>query len=255
MISAVVLTKDEEKNLPQCLESIKWVDEVLVIDDNSTDKTSEIAKKFGAKVITHSLNNNFAQQRNFGLQKAKGDWVLFIDADERITSELKKEILNLLHYSSVMEWNGFYFKRYDFWGGRWIKYGDRPRQERGRGLIKILRLGRKEAGRWERSVHEVWKIKGPIGEFKNPLLHYPHPTISEFLKNINDFSSLHAQALFRDGVKTNLFQIIAYPLGKFCQNYLWRLGFLDGTPGIIFAMMMSFHSFLARAKLYFLWEK
>ena len=245
MISAVILAKDEEKNLQECLESVKWVDEVTVIDDNSTDKTVEIAKKFGAKVFTHSLNNNFAAQHNFALRQAQGDWVLSIDADELVSPELKKEIMKAVKEPNV---TGFYFKRYDFWGGRLLKHGEQ-------GEVRLLRLGKKGKGEWRREVHEVWEIEGKTKELKNPLLHYPHQTITEFLEHENQQSTIHAEALLKEGVKPSLFRIIANPLGKFIQNYVFRLGFLDGTPGIIFALMMSFHSFLARAKLYQLSKK
>jgi len=248
MISAVVLAKNEEKNLPGCLELLKFCDEIIVIDDNSTDKTPEIAKKFGAKVITHSLDNNFAQQHNFALRHAQGEWVFFVDADERVSLGLQKEILDLLHYSSVMEWNGFYLKRQDFFGGRVLKHGETAN-------VRLLRLGRKGKGEWQREVHETWAIKGEIGELKNPLLHYSHQTLTEFIEHVNFHSTLHAQALKKEGIKPSLFRIIFYPKAKFIQNYIFRLGFLDGTRGIIVALMMSFHSFLANSKLYFLYHQ
>src|SRR5580700_7437410 len=107
MISAIILTKNEEKNIEACLESISWCDEKIVIDDHSTDKTVELAKKKGAKVFTRSLYNNFSDQRNYGLQKAKEDWIFFIDADERVSSALWYEIM--AHTSeSIEEFSGFY---------------------------------------------------------------------------------------------------------------------------------------------------
>jgi len=241
----VVLAKDEEKNLPDCLESIKWCDEMILIDDDSTDKTVEIAKKFNAKVFTHALDNNFAQERNFGSQKTQGEWILFLDADERISPELKKEILEAIKKPNV---NGFFLKRQDFFGGRALKYGETAN-------VRLLRLGRKGKGEWQREVHETWEIRGEIGELKSPLLHHSHPTVSEFLEHINFHSTLHAQALKKEDVKPSLLRIIFYPKAKFIQNYLFKLGFLDGTPGVIVALMMSFHSFLAQAKLYFLYAK
>ena len=245
MISAVVLAKDEEKNLPQCLESIKWCNEIVVIDDNSTDKTPEIAKKYGAKVFTHLLNNNFAQQHNFALRQAKSEWVLFVDADEVVSPELKKEIQE---ETKTNQYDGFYFKRQDFFGGRALKHGETAN-------VRLLRLGRRGKGEWQREVHEVWDIKGNINKLKNPLLHYPHQTLDDFIDHVNFHSTLHAEALKKEGVKPSLWRIIFYPKAKFIQNYIFRLGFLDGTQGIIVALMMSFHSFLARAKLYFLWKK
>lgn len=245
MISAVILAKNEEKNLQECLESVKWCDEVILIDDNSIDRTLEIAKKLGAKIFTHSLNNDFAAQRNFGLEKVMGEWVLFVDADERISPELKKEIMEAIKKTNV---NGFYLKRQDFFGGRWLKHGETAN-------VRLLRLGRRGKGKFERKVHEAWEIKGEIWELKNPLLHYPHQALSDFIDHVNFHSTLHAEALEKEGAKPSLWRICFNPKAKFIQNYIFRLGFLDGTPGIIVALMMSFHSFLARAKLYFLWKK
>ena len=241
VISAVVLTKNEEKNIRDCLRSLQWCDEIIVIDDYSEDKTAAMAKRLGAKVYQRHLNSDFASQRNFGLKKAKGKWVFFVDADERVPPELKDEIE---HQISIAERQaGFYLKRQDFFGRRWLKHGETAR-------VHLLRLGKKKAGQWERRVHEVWKIKGEVGRLKNSLLHYPHQTISEFLKEVNFYSRLHAQTLKDKGIKPSLWRIVINPLGKFLQNYFWRLGFLDGTPGLVVALMMSFHSFLAQGKLY-----
>lgn len=244
MISAVILTKNEQENIEDCLKSLQWCDEIIVVDDYSEDNTRMIAKTLGAKVFLHHLDNDFSQQRNFALKQAQGEWVLFIDADERISSALASEIKYKVLSS---KYKGFYLKRHDFFGGKWLKHGETAK-------VKLLRLGKRRAGEWKRKVHETWEIKGKLGELKNPILHYPHQTISEFLESINFFSTLHAEVLFKEGVKTNTFQIIVYPLGKFFQNYFLRLGFLDGTPGLIVALMMSFHSFLARAKLYLKWK-
>lgn len=244
MISAVILTKNEQENIEDCLKSLQRCDEIIVVDDYSEDNTRMIAKTLGAKVFLHHLDNDFSQQRNFALKQAQGEWVLFIDADERISSALASEIKYKVLSS---KYKGFYLKRHDFFGGKWLKHGETAK-------VKLLRLGKRRAGEWKRKVHETWEIKGKLGELKNPILHYPHQTISEFLESINFFSTLHAEVLFKEGVKTNTFQIIVYPLGKFFQNYFLRLGFLDGTPGLIVALMMSFHSFLARAKLYLKWK-
>lgn len=240
MISAVVLTKNEKENIKECLLSLRWSDEVIVIDDYSTDGTKEIARKLGAKVFQRQLDNDFAAQRNFGLKKAKGDWILFIDADERVSPQLAQEIKKKIKKTDR---NGFYLKRKDYFGNRWLKHGETAR-------VKLLRLAKKNSGQWKRPVHEVWQVKGKIGELRNPILHYPRPTISQFLKQINFYSSLHARALHQEGVKPNFCRIIVNPIGKFFQNYCWRLGWLDGAPGLIVALMMSLHSFLAQAKLF-----
>ena len=246
MISAVVLTKNEEKNLKDCLESLSWCDEIIVVDDYSTDKTVAIARRLGAKVYQRHLAGDFATQRNFGLNKAKGDWVLFLDADERITPSLREELTT--YNLEQTNYSGFYLKRKDWFGGRWLKHGETAN-------VRLLRLAKKEAGRWRRKVHEVWGVKGKIGELKNPILHYPHPTISDFLKQINFYSTLHAEAQKKERARPSLRRIILNPVGKFFQNYIWRRGFLDGEAGLIVALMMSFHSFLAQGKLYLKWKK
>lgn len=247
MISAVILTKNEEGNIADCLESLKWCDEIIVIDDNSEDETSELAKKMGASVYLHSLNNDFSQQRNFGLSKAKNDWVLFVDADERVTEALASEIKNQI-LKIKNNYNGFYIKRKDFIWGRELKHGET-------GNIKLLRLAKKGAGKWEGKVHEEWKVQGKIGQLNNPLLHYSHQSMTDFLKEINFYTDIRARELYEKGVKVNFFSIIVYPKAKFFVNYFFKLGFLDGIPGFIFALVMSFHSFLARGKLWLIWQE
>ncbi len=240
MISAVVLTKNNQNSIARCIKSINWADEILVIDDFSTDSTIDIAQKYGAKILQHHLDNNFAQSRNSALDKAKGDWVMFIDSDEEIGKDLQVEI-----QKAVLDgtFDGYFLKRKDFFFGKWLNYGET-------GNVRLLRLGRKNKGKWLRKVHEKWEIKGPTSQLKNPLSHYPHPTIAHFLKNINDYSTLHAQVAFEEGKKTNYLDILLMPTGKFLKNYIILLGFLDGVPGLIMALMMSFHSFLSQAKLW-----
>lgn len=245
MLTAIVLTKNEEKNITECLKSLDWCDEKIVIDDYSKDKTVALAKKLGAKVYQRHLGNDFASQRNFGLKLAKNEWILFVDADERVTPALQAEMFKCLN---VQMFKGYYLKRKDYFGGRWLKYGENSR-------VKLLRLAKKSAGQWQRKVHETWQIKGKIGELKNPLLHYPHSCLTEFLEKINFYSDLHAQVLYENKVKTNLFWIMAKPLGKFLKNYFFNLGFLDGMPGLIMALMMSWHSFFSQAKLFLKWRK
>jgi glycosyltransferase involved in cell wall biosynthesis len=246
MISAVVLAKNEEGNIGECLKSLAWADEILVINDGSTDKTSEIAEKLGAKVIIHPLNNDYSAQRNFGLEKANGEWILFIDADERVSPKLAEEIKNKI--ANKQDIDGYFLKREDTLFGKVLKHGETAG-------VRLLRLGKKEAGKWKGKVHETWKIEGEVMELENPLEHYPHPAISEFLEQINVYSTLRAQELYDQGVKTNLFFILAYTKGKFLQDYFLKLGFLDGMPGLIVALLMSFHSFLVRSKLYLLWKQ
>jgi len=151
-VTAVVLTKNEEKNISRCLSSLSWCSDIVVIDDFSTDKTLEIVKKYNARVYVHALQKDFSAQRNFGLEKAKNDWVLFIDADEEISLSLQYEITNLLSQQFNPE-TGFYVKRVDEMWGRKLLHGEV-------GNCFLLRLAKKDAGKWVGKVHEVWKIKG-----------------------------------------------------------------------------------------------
>ncbi len=247
MISAVVLTKNEEKNISECLESLSWCDEIIVIDDHSIDKTVELAKKMSAKVYIRSLQNNFSEQRNFGLEKASGDWVLFIDADERVTPALWYEIMQHTNIP-INPYSGYLLKRTDTMWEKGLKHGET-------GNIKILRLAKKDTGKWEGKVHETWKINGQTLVLNNSLLHYPHVNLDNFLKEINFYTDLRATELFDRKVKASWWTIILYPKAKFILNYFIKRGFLDGMPGLVFAVMMSFHSFLVRGKLWLLWQK
>ncbi|MFH0863680.1 MAG: glycosyltransferase family 2 protein [Candidatus Gottesmanbacteria bacterium] len=258
MISAVILTKNEEKNIKDCLEAVKWCEEIVIIDDYSEDQTVSTCEMSNVKcqIFQRHLDKDFAAQRNYGLEKARGparhasqgdaggEWVLFLDADERVTEDLKEEIL---HFVQNDKYNGFYLKRKDFLFGKRLNHGES-------GNIKLLRLAKKDSGIWGRSVHETWQIKGLIGELTNPLLHYPHQKISEFLHDINIYTDINAQVFYQQEIKVRFWQIFIYPFGKFIKNYFFKLGILDKTPGFIHAVMMSFHSFLTRAKLWVLWH-
>ena len=246
MISVIILTKNEEKNIGKCLENLFWCDEMIVIDDFSIDKTIEIAQALNAKIFKRSLDNNFSAQRNYGLSKTKSDWVLYIDADEVVSTDLKNEILKTMR--SETNKMGFFLKRRDFIFGKEIQHGEF-------GNIKLLRLAKAGAGKWRGNVHERWEIKGPIGKLSNPLLHFPHQHINTFLKEINFYTDIRAKELFGEGVRSSFLSIIFYTKAKFFQNYMIRFGLLDGTSGIILALLMSFHSFMVRSKLWLLWHK
>lgn len=249
-VSAVILTKNEEKNIVDCIDSLKWCDEIILVDDNSEDRTIELAEKAGFKVFKRLLSNDFSEQRNYGLLKAKNDWVLFVDADERVSKALASEIIGSLRQerAGFYSFDGFYIKRRDYMWGKELKHGET-------GNIKLLRLAKKGKGKWRGRVHERWEINGKIGDLKNPIMHYPHQTIKEFLKEINFYTDLRAEELYNQKVKSNWFYIVFYTKAKFFQNYFIKLGILDGIEGFILALLMSFHSFLVRGKLWLLWHK
>jgi len=242
MISVIVLTHNNESTIVRTLDSLTWCDEIIVVDDISTDRTIDLAKKYGAVIVSHQLEANFALQRNRGLQKAKGEWVLYVDSDEIVPPGLQKEILNAVR--SATNNTGYYISRKDILFGRELHHGETA-------SVKLLRLAKKGCGDWKRAIHEIWEIQGAKGRFATPLLHYSHKTVQGFLSDINLYSSINAGVFYEEGKRATIWQIIAYPVGKFIRNYIFLGGFLDGVPGFIMAMMMSFHSFLTRGKM---WE-
>jgi len=198
-------------------------------------------------IITINQNNitDFSAVRNAELQKASTDWVLFLDQDEKLTPDLELEISRVIKSKT---YPAYFLRREDTFLRKTLKYGETAH-------VKLLRLARRDFGQWERPVHELWVGEGRVGELKNPLLHHPHQSISEFLRKINKYSSLEAEYRFKKKVHPTLFPVIFYPPAKFVRNYVLLLGFRDGIPGLIMALMMSFHSFLTWTKLYLLWQK
>jgi len=243
MLTGIVLVHNEEENLPRCLEALKFCDVVLVVDSGSTDKTISLAKKAGAAVLKHQFVN-YGDQRNWALSQAKTPWVLFVDADEVVSVKLGEEIKSAV---KKIEYKGFLIPRIDYMWGKKLSHGDV-------GGVRLLRLARRGAGEWHGAVHEAWAIEGNLGSLKHSIFHYPHPTLVQFLQEINRYSTIRAQELHDAGQHASLLQIVSYPPAKFLGLWLGKLGFADGTPGFIHAMTMAFYSFLVRGKLWLLWR-
>mgnify|MGYP001559214827 CR=1 FL=1 len=246
MISAVILTKNEEKNIIDCIESVLFCDEILIIDDFSDDRTLQAVEKYFGKnrkitVLKRKIDGDFAKQRNYALEKAKGEWVLFVDADERIPQLLRKEIIYKI--DEFKKTDGFSIKRRNFLWGKPLRFGEFLGE-------KKIRLGKKSSGQWVNRIHEVWDIKGEVQTLNNPIFHYPHESMDEFLKKLNLYSSIRAQELHGLGIRTSVIKVILYTKFKFFYNYVIKLGFLDGVRGLIVALLMSFNSFLVRGKLW-----
>jgi glycosyltransferase involved in cell wall biosynthesis len=245
MISSIVLAHNNRSSIERTLKSLCWCDEMIVVDDYSEDDTTTLATKCGAVVIKRHLNQDFAAQRNFGIEHAKGEWILFVDSDEVVSPALAKEIEATIRSS---ECDGFFLKRQDVLFRKKLQFGETAN-------VRLLRLAKKEVGKWERPVHEVWNITGKTDTLLHPLEHYPHPTMTEFIADINHYSTVNAKLMYEEGKRVSWFDIVCYPKGKFIQNYVIRQGFRDGMPGAILAFMMSFHSFLTRGKLYAMQQK
>ncbi|MBI2029105.1 glycosyltransferase family 2 protein [Candidatus Gottesmanbacteria bacterium] len=243
MISAVVITKNEQEIISRCLSKLKFCNEIIIVDDFSTDNTLKIAKKYTSKIFKHHLSDNFSDQRNFGLRKAKNNWVLFVDSDEIITFSLAKEITSKINNSSN---DAYYIKRIDYFFGKRMNWGEFLNK-------KFIRLIKKNKGKWVRPVHEYWFTKGKVGILNNHIKHYSHSSISVLINKINYYSGINANYLYYQKERGSMFEVFFYPSIKFIHNYILKLGFLDGFYGLIFSMFMSLHSFLSRLKLYFLW--
>ena len=254
-LTAVVLTKNEEKNIERCLKSLDFCDEIIIVDDYSEDKTLEKIQKLEVKsqnlkskvkIFKRQLEKDFAQQRNFGLTKASNEWVLFVDADEVISEELKNEIIGMDSRLRGNDTNAFFIKRRDYFWNQELKFGE-VKKVREQGIVRLVK---KNSGTWMGTVHEVFHTAKNIGQLNSYLNHYPHQTLKEFINDVNRYSDIRSEELFNRGTNTNAFEIIFLPFGKFIYNYFLMLGFLDGPAGFTYSFMMSFHSFLVRSKLY-----
>lgn len=185
-------------------------------------------KNFQTLTLSEKNITDFAEARNRLLKSAKNDWVFFVDTDEVVTKKLIKEIVDL----EPKDFDGYYIRRKIIFMGREI------------GEDKVLRLGKKNAGRWERKVHETWNIRGKVGTLNNYIIHNTAGNIQSYIEKMNKYSEIHAGENMREGKRSTLFKIIFYPKGKFIQNIFTGRGF-------VFSMLQSFHSFLGWSKL---WE-
>jgi len=251
-LSLLILTHNESKNLQDnfgWVKSCKAIKEIVIIDDNSTDNTIETAKKINSshqkiKVIQHSLNNDFAQQRNFGISQTNYNWILTLDADEKPTQKL----IRFLSHFDRHQYKSYAFKRQDIFLGHKLNHGENA-------FLTFTRLFNKNYGKFVGQVHEVWQSHKDTKQTKLTIQHFSHQTIKTCIQKINFYTDIRSQEMYAQQKHTNMAQIIFLPIGKFIGNYFIKLGFLDGTPGIIMALCMSFHVFLNKAKLWHLYRQ
>jgi len=240
-VSAVLITQDEEEKLPAALESVKFCDEIVVVDSGSTDQTRAIAERAGARVIVNAPWPGFAAQRNVAAQAARHEWILALDADERVTPELREEILamRLTGFAHA----GYRIPRVAFYLGRWIRgtdwYPDRQ-----------LRLFDRTKGRWEGSlVHESVRVFGSVGRLRSELEHYPYSSVSDHMRKIDSYTSLWAQQAFAAGLKTGPLRMTGAMGWAFVRNYIVRHGLLLGQPGLTISTLNAYYTYTKLAKL------
>jgi glycosyltransferase involved in cell wall biosynthesis len=241
-LTAIILNHNNGSTLISVLNKLTFVKKILIIDDFSTLHSLTLNTNLPVTIIRHALHADFSAQRNFALEKSATDWVLFLDSDEILSDELIAAIQQLPENPTV---SAFYFHRSDYFWRQKMQYGETA-------SATVPRLVNKNRGRFIRPVHEVWQSDFPTTTLKGEIKHYPHPTLAEFLTDINFYSTINAKYYYSLGKKTNLGQIVFFPLGKFIYTYCLKLGFLDGPAGFVYSFMMSFHSFLTWGKLYLL---
>lgn len=241
-LSALVITKNEAHNLPECLSALNWVQEIVVVDAESDDSTAELAREFTDKVFVRPWPG-YAQAKNFALAQCTGDWILWIDADERVTPELRQEICELLAKEPGRD--GYEIPRLANFLGKWIMHG-------GWYPGYVLRLFRRERAVFnERAVHEGVQLEGKIGRLQNHLLHYTDPNLAHYLEKFNRYTLLAAEELQRQGRIFHWWDLVLRPSWFFLRMYLFKTGFLDGLPGFILARLSAAYVFTKYAKL---WE-
>jgi len=246
-ISAVIITYNEERRLEDALKSLAGVvSEIVVVDCSSTDETVKIARRFTDRVFERAWTN-FADQKNFANGKAAHPWILSLDADERVSPELRKELLDLR--TAEPDVDAFSIPRQVYYLGRWIRhsgwYPDRK-----------LRLFRKTRAHWEGEyVHERLAFDGRAGKLRGSIHHFTYRNIQEHLARINNFSDLGAQKLYARKKKARWYHLVLLPFFRFVRAYFWKRGFLDGFPGLVISVLTGYAVFVRYAKLGEIWKK
>ena len=241
-ISATVITYNEEKNIKRCIESLEFVDEIVVVDSLSSDNTCAIAKELGAKVIDQKFLGHI-NQKQLAVENATHDWILSLDADEEVSSELKASIVELI--KKPLEYDAYEMKRVSFHLGRWIRHG-------GWYPDKKIRFFNRQKAHWGGyNPHDKVIVNGKVGMLEGDLKHYVFTDLQHNIDTNNSYSSIMAEDLYKKGKKFSYLKLVFKPIGKFLEVYLYKRGFLDGVAGFIIAVGASYSMFLKFAKL---WE-
>jgi glycosyltransferase involved in cell wall biosynthesis len=242
-ISAIVITLNEEPNIADALRSLAWADEIIVVDSESTDHTTEIAREFTARIIVRAWPG-YSAQKNFAAEQARYDWIFSLDADERVSDELAREIARLKQIEVPIA-AGFEMPRLANYLGRWIKHsGWYPDYK--------LRLYDRRRGRWRGDyVHEGIELDGKVERLKGDLLHYTVRDASDHHLRIDRYTTLAARQSHAQGKRASLGSIMFAPFATFIRSYVFKLGFLDGLQGLAIARFAAHYAFLKHLKL---WE-
>ena len=245
-LSVILITRNEAANIRACLESVAWVDEIVVVDAGSTDGTPDIAREFTGNVYVHDDWPGFGKQKNRALDYATGDWVLSLDADERVIPELRAEIGTALANPQV---SGYEIPRLSSFCGRFMRHsGWHPDY--------VLRLFQRGNGRFDEvPVHESVQLRGDAARLKTPLLHYSYRDFDDVLDKLNRYSSAAAAVQKQRGKRGGLGTAVSHGLWSFIRTYFLRAGFLDGREGFMLAILNAEHSYYRYLKLMLLNEQ
>jgi glycosyltransferase involved in cell wall biosynthesis len=241
-VTATLITFNESANVAAALESVRWADEIIVVDAESADDTAAIAGRYTERVIVRPWPG-FVDQKNFAASQASHDWILSVDADERVTPALAAEIRALL--AAGPSCAGYRVPRVSHYLGRWIRSTDwYPDYQ--------LRLYDRRRAAWAgRYVHESVRAEGPVGRLRADLEHHPYGDVSHHVRTIDRYSSLAARQMLEDGRRAGVLQILLHPWAAFLRNYVLRGGFRDGGPGLIVSLLNAHY---VRLKFVKLWE-
>lgn len=238
-LSVIIITKNEEANIRACLESVAWADEIVVVDSGSSDATVEICKEYGTKVSVHDWPG-FGAQKNRALSYATNDWVFSIDADERVTTELRGEIEQAMREGHA---DGYFCPRLSQFCGKFIRHS-------GWYPDYVLRLFKRNCGRFSDSlVHETVVINGTAARLKNPLLHYSYLTQVDVIRKIEHYSEAAARQMFQNGKQATALDAPIRGGWAFVRTFLLRRGFLDGVAGLRIARMNAATTYLKYQRL------
>lgn len=244
-LSVVISSYNEEKKIGECLDSVKWADEIIVIDNSSTDNTAKIARKYTKKVFERPNDPMLNINKNFGFSKANNQWILSLDSDERVSPELRKEIELVINNNG--EINGFWIPRKNIIFGKWIQHtGWYPDHQ--------LRLFKKEKGKFpEVHIHEMIELEGEKGYLKENMIHYNYDTISQFLQKLFViYAPNEANVLLKNGYDFAFRDIIRFPLKEFLSRFFAREGYKDGFHGLVLSLLMAFYYLVVFLTI---WEK
>lgn len=247
-LSVVVATKNEQECIASCLESIKWADEIIIVDDMSTDRTAQICREYTKKIFFNDSRGSFHENKNLAIDKATGDWILALDADEIVGPELAKEIKEVMVSPEKI---GYYIPRKNYFLDRWI---------RGCGWwpCLIIRLFKKGATRWPLDTHSWPEIEGKekVGCLRNPLIHYSYRDLNQYFNKFNFYTSRLARDKYEEGIRVNrenfLVHFLIKPLFWFFRKYILWTGFRDGFRGFFISFSSALVIFVTYAKL---WER